>query len=341
MICVFEVTGGPALGRRFWLRSDQQMEVGRISTADFSVPTDPHMSRHHLILEGGNASFRVRDVGSANGTFVNNAKISAVELCNGDRIRAGETTFTVSVLEDDQNPHAKDGFSFSVDSGAADNAIAPLRTLDTKPRPFNSMAGEDSDLTQRAETYASSTVFRENADATMLASGGWWADFGFSLSDQPFVFEQTEEPNPESLMSDIVRRLQAEYSITAMVNVEHLGRFAKQLIGSLVEDSPVTWQSTNICSITNNRSREFRQLVDSARGQDAVILLGAKTALEQNWISNIASMVKRPSLLAELVRDPKSGVVRHMLATLDFVLFESEGSRHLNLLQRDVVELSD
>lgn len=341
MICVFEVTGGPARGRRFWLRSDQQMEVGRISTADFSVPTDPHMSRHHLILEGGVASFRVRDVGSANGTFVNNAKISAVELCNGDRIRAGETTFIVSVLEDDQNPHAKDGFSFSTEPGTPSNLSLPVRTLDDHLPPVGTSVGKDADLTQRADSFVGSTVFRENADATMLASGGWWADFGFSLSDQPLVYEQTQEPEAESLLSDIVRRLQVEYSITAMVNVERLGRFAKQLIGSLVEDSPVTWHSSSICSITNNRSREFRQLVDSARGQDAIILFGARTALEPNWLSNVALKIKQPSLLAELVQDNKSGVVRHLLTTLEFVLFETLGSRHLNLLQRDVVELSE
>ena len=71
MICVLDVTAGPARGKRFWLRSNQQIEIGRLSSADFAIPGDSHMSRRHLILEGTNSAFRVRDVGSVNYTFVN------------------------------------------------------------------------------------------------------------------------------------------------------------------------------------------------------------------------------------------------------------------------------
>ncbi len=109
MICVFDVIEGPARGKRFWLRENQRIAVGRISTADFSVPADPHMSRHHLIFEANLQVVRVRDVGSANGTFVNNSRINNLELCPGDRVRAGSTTFEISVLADNDDPHAKDG----------------------------------------------------------------------------------------------------------------------------------------------------------------------------------------------------------------------------------------
>ena len=117
MICVFDVIEGPARGKRFWMRQDQRMEIGRISTADISIPADHHMSRHHMIVEATVESFRVRDVGSANGTFVNNAKISALDLCSGDKIRAGTSTFKVSLISDDTSPHAADGLS--LDSSVA------------------------------------------------------------------------------------------------------------------------------------------------------------------------------------------------------------------------------
>ncbi|MCC6511266.1 MAG: FHA domain-containing protein [Pirellulaceae bacterium] len=117
MICVFDVIEGPARGKRFWLRANQRIAVGRISTADFSVPADSHMSRHHLIFEANCEVIRVRDAGSANGTFVNDARINSLELCAGDKIRAGATIIEISVLADHEDPHAKDGVSIITFSG--------------------------------------------------------------------------------------------------------------------------------------------------------------------------------------------------------------------------------
>lgn len=59
------------------------------------------MSRNHLIVEGTDSAFRIRDVGSANGTFVNGSKVSLIELCNGDRIKAGTTVFEVEITEEE------------------------------------------------------------------------------------------------------------------------------------------------------------------------------------------------------------------------------------------------
>ncbi len=118
MICVFDVIEGPARGKRFWLRQDQRIEIGRISTADFAVPADHHMSRHHMIVEATVNSFRVRDVGSVNGTFVNNAKVTALDLRSGDRIRAGLSMFEVSLIDDDASPHARDGLAWTIPTPA-------------------------------------------------------------------------------------------------------------------------------------------------------------------------------------------------------------------------------
>ncbi len=111
MICVFDVIDGPARGKRFWMRSHQRMAVGRISTADFAVVADSHMSRHHLVLEANCEVLRLRDVGSANGTFVNETRINALELRAGDQIRAGSTVFELSILADHEDPHSKDGLT--------------------------------------------------------------------------------------------------------------------------------------------------------------------------------------------------------------------------------------
>ncbi|MEZ6134698.1 MAG: FHA domain-containing protein [Pirellulaceae bacterium] len=99
MICVLKVVEGPAKGMKCWLRTDQRLTIGRQSNCDFSIPTDAHMSRNHMIVEGLESSFRIRDVGSSNGTYVNDFAITSIELCNGDRIKVGSSVFEVD-LED-------------------------------------------------------------------------------------------------------------------------------------------------------------------------------------------------------------------------------------------------
>ena len=50
-------------------------------------------SRHAEIVIGAQNRFRVNDLGSRNGTYVNDKQIASVELVDGDNIRLGRTTF--------------------------------------------------------------------------------------------------------------------------------------------------------------------------------------------------------------------------------------------------------
>lgn len=364
MICVLDVTSGPARGKRFWLRSNQQVEVGRISSADFAVPADPHMSRRHMILEGTLSAFRVRDVGSVNGTYVNNAKISAVELCSGDRIRAGETIFEVSVLDDDQNPHGKDGISFSssISKSLAPATLAPKLgqgQLDPQDATSRFAAGnrpeqglpaagfDDADQTRRCVLPEQ---LRQDAlpgkfpasIRTMLSNNTWWADFNFCLSDVPCLLDETDErPTQTSLMPEMLQRLEPEFTITAVVDVERLGRFGRQQLATLVELGLVTWHAPNVCSIIDNRSRDFVRTIESALAQDALIVLGSRGPLNPTWLEYFVGQVSRPSQLDSLLRDPHCDVVHRLLSTVDFVLYERDRRGKLSLLLRDLVELSE
>ncbi|MEE2775910.1 MAG: SpoIIE family protein phosphatase [Acidobacteriota bacterium] len=61
--------------------------VGRSSTADLAL-SDPFLSRHHARLTLDNSTLKVEDLGSRNGTFVNNDKIEGARQVNtGDIIR--------------------------------------------------------------------------------------------------------------------------------------------------------------------------------------------------------------------------------------------------------------
>jgi serine phosphatase RsbU (regulator of sigma subunit) len=50
------------------------------------VLSHPHISREHAIIEADADGYLLRDTGSRHGTFVNGIRITATQLCSGDRI---------------------------------------------------------------------------------------------------------------------------------------------------------------------------------------------------------------------------------------------------------------
>ena len=64
--------------------------VGRSSAAELCFPDDAGLSRQHMVLERDGDDWTVQDLGSKNGTLVNNVPLRAkLRLKRGDRITAG------------------------------------------------------------------------------------------------------------------------------------------------------------------------------------------------------------------------------------------------------------
>jgi hypothetical protein len=83
-------TGGPSAGREELLRDDV-VNIGRSDTCQIVVQ-DEQVSRQHAELRRQGEQWVVRDMGSANGTFVNNRRLNPGEsamLRPGDRLRLG------------------------------------------------------------------------------------------------------------------------------------------------------------------------------------------------------------------------------------------------------------
>lgn len=73
-----------------------RLTVGRSNAAELSFPEDAGLSRQHFAFEpDGNGGWIVQDLGSKNGTFVNNLPLKARLLLQpGDRITAGHLMIT-------------------------------------------------------------------------------------------------------------------------------------------------------------------------------------------------------------------------------------------------------
>lgn len=117
-----QVTAGPMKGQSYLFEQHDIFLFGRSKrNCHAHIQGDPQVSRHHFILEVNPPMSRIRDLGSRNGTFVNDTKHGGradaldlklagkatgpnVDLVDGDVIRAGKTEFQVFVEQDADDP---------------------------------------------------------------------------------------------------------------------------------------------------------------------------------------------------------------------------------------------
>jgi transcriptional regulator with GAF, ATPase, and Fis domain len=85
------ILSGPMCGDAVALSADGTT-IGRDTGSQLSIP-DHLMSRRHCTVEAAPGGFTLRDLGSANGTYVNGIPIRERVLAHGDRIRAGDSMF--------------------------------------------------------------------------------------------------------------------------------------------------------------------------------------------------------------------------------------------------------
>jgi hypothetical protein len=68
------------------------------------VLRDARASRHHARIDSRRGSLVLTDVGSTNGSFVNDRRVDSVALGEGDRIRLGTTVLVVEVVASGDEP---------------------------------------------------------------------------------------------------------------------------------------------------------------------------------------------------------------------------------------------
>ncbi len=123
---------------------DGKTTFGRQDDCDYRIPVD-QVSREHCEFELSDDGLAIRDLGSSNGTYVNNKRIGEAQLKPGDCVVIGPVVFIVQI---DGNP--------------PDPKPAKTRMVDRKAQPsaeeladeLLDMGEEDEDETRKTALFA-------------------------------------------------------------------------------------------------------------------------------------------------------------------------------------------
>ncbi|MBI2435831.1 MAG: protein kinase [Candidatus Hydrogenedentes bacterium] len=109
---LLRIIDGEMKGKEFVLDQHDTFLVGRGRDCHVSIPNDQFVSRHHVLIEVDPPKARLRDLGSLNGTLVNDRLIGGLEkqgregrpdaefqtdLSDGDVVRIGHTVIAFSL----------------------------------------------------------------------------------------------------------------------------------------------------------------------------------------------------------------------------------------------------
>ncbi len=103
------------------------------------VVRDGRASRHHARIDGRRGSLILSDLGSTNGSFVNDRRVESVALGAGDRIRIGTTALIVETVGRDVPAGEEDQVAPSAESPAtgtpAQSSVRSRHPRDAPPEP--------------------------------------------------------------------------------------------------------------------------------------------------------------------------------------------------------------
>ena len=169
--------------REFPLRKPR-IVVGRNNSCDLRIPLSS-VSREHCEILIADDKIKVKDLGSSNGTYLNNNRIKEKMLEAGDELSIGRVVFTLVV---DGEP----------------DAVEPVRSMIEKPASGNGKrrsSADESDLgSELSETPVKSPIESSFGSATVQLDSD---DSSFDLDDPIAALESMDDASDASGSSEI------------------------------------------------------------------------------------------------------------------------------------------
>jgi hypothetical protein len=247
---------------------------------------------------------------------VNNAKISTIELCDGDRLRVGDTLIAIRLI-DKENPHATDGLSFSgLDSYQSSSFGSDIAKEVRQSSSIAALENEDHD--------------EDDTVRGIFQGQPWWLHLGFQSTNLQGVWEtQPSLKTSAPVLMGCLERLRQDHVFFALLRLDRLGSFARHQIGKMTERELVRWYSPTTCSVRADGSNDFALLAESAQTLDAMLLFAFASEPDQDALQGVFEFGPTPSVFSiTLQRHEKPKWFDSLLSQAAFVFFErSEPAR--------------
>jgi len=137
------IISGKPLGKSFFL-TKEKMTLGRDLTADISIG-ETSISRTHTEFIKTDDGISAKDLGSTNGTFVNDQKITEQVLNDGDLVRCGNTIFKFLKEGKIENVHYNKMYNLATKDDLT-GALNKKAILDVLNDEFNRSQGNSLSL---------------------------------------------------------------------------------------------------------------------------------------------------------------------------------------------------
>lgn len=173
--------------RSFSISRDSTV-IGRREDCDLRIPVGD-VSRKHCRLRRGDGGLKVEDMGSSNGTFVNDERVTEADVNAGDVIRVGPVQFVVQVdgvPADDEIVRPADPQAAAGDPG--ESAFGDPLTAAAGGLAGASMAGSTEDALGGAPAASAAhdeEPFELNDDAHPVATAGSAAPNSMTIDVAP------------------------------------------------------------------------------------------------------------------------------------------------------------
>jgi adenylate cyclase len=117
-------------GQRVEFTLDKNCTLGRHPSNTVQLE-DREVSKEHAVIELLEGAYRLRDLRSSNGTFVNGRRVPELRLRNGDEIRLGTTRMVFWLGAGEPVTHHATGFTVAQQGpGAAASVVASVRSVE-------------------------------------------------------------------------------------------------------------------------------------------------------------------------------------------------------------------
>lgn len=269
---------GSAEGPREFALDGSECSIGRAPTCDVVLAEDQLASRRHALLRFEGDRYRVVDLGSSNGTYVNGTEIrDATPLAEGDRIAIGEHEFLYTRAATGEA--AVDGAASRAASMTTDGLVAPV------PPPWPPAPPQ---MTDPRVTTVSTSLPRPAAKPTAGAAESAESDIEqlrIRLVDASAALAQRVEESGRD-----VAQLRAT-----------LGKLAEQAAAALVEAGP-TLEDAEISEGTPQAAPATTRL-------DELIQIASHTAENPRHLDYLTALAERAADVTRVLKAQRGLVI--------------------------------